>query len=287
MGEVMRRTQNIMHVAYGDDTALVEVVEGAHIELPRVEGEARVDQIQHHLEIQRMSKSKGNVVNPDELVDQYGSDTVRAYLMFAFDWQKGGPWDPEGIKGPVRFLHEVWDIVVAPTPEFSGEAAEKDIRALRRKVHQMIMRVTDGLENFSFNTSIAGLMELKNAMRDAYKTPVVNTPAWQEAIETLVTMMAPFTPHIAEELWHRLGHTESIHLQPWPEADPEVAKEDVLTLAVQVNGKVRDRIEVPASTSADEAKAAALEAERIKEMLSGEEPKKVIYVPGRLVNIVV
>ncbi len=288
-GEIMSRVENILHVdAGGDAFHVVEVMPDAQVIIPAIGGKNDVNQLKHHLEIQRMSKSKGNVVNPDELVEQYGADTVRGYLMFAFDWQKGGPWDSKGIQGVVRWLNDVWEVVLGDKPEVSGEATNADIRALRRKAHQTIERVTAGLENFSFNTAVAALMEMKNAMQAARRTPVVHTPAWDEAVEIMLVLMAPFTPHIVEEMWVRAGKPYSIHLQPWPAFDPAIAAEEVITLVVQVNGKVRDRIEVPADISEEEAKARALASENAQRFMDGKPPRKVIYVAkGGIVNIVV
>src|SRR5258706_6207255 len=148
-----------------------------------------------------MSKSKCNGGSTDKLVEQYGGDTVRAYLLFAFRWESGGPWDSKGIQGVVRWLHDVWNIVVGDKPDVKGEASDAEVRALRRKVHQTIQRVSEGLDTFGFNTAVAALMELKNTLLAVRKTPVVKTAAWDEAIASLLTLMAPFTPHIAEELW--------------------------------------------------------------------------------------
>ena len=233
-----------------------------------------------------MSKSKGNVINPDELVQRYGADVVRGYLMFAFDWQKGGPWDDKGILGVQRFLNDVWRLVVLPLPAVKGAAKDADVRALRRKVHQSIMRVSKGLETFSFNTGIAALMELKNTMQRAKTTPVARTDAWDEAVRTLLLMMAPFMPHIAEELWAHIGGDYSVHQQPWPQADEALAAEEQITLVVQINGKIRARITVPADISEADAKAQALAHPDTQKWLDGKQPHKVIYVPGRLVNIV-
>ncbi len=236
---------------------------------------------------EKMSKSRGNVVDPDDLVAQYGADTVRAYLMFAFKWDQGGPWDSKGIVGVVRFLNDVWTLVTEPLPPSDGAPAdERAVRALRRKVHQTILRVTEDIEQFSFNTALAALMELKNLMQDYRHTPVVHTEAWDEAVRTLLLLMAPFTPHIAEELWAHIGGPYSIHEQRWPEADPEVAAEEAITLVVQVNGKVRDRITVPADIDEESARAMALASRAVQNFLNGKVPQKVIYVPGKLINIV-
>ena len=236
---------------------------------------------------EKMSKSRGNVIDPDDLVAKHGADTVRGYLMFAFKWDQGGPWDSQGIQGVIRWLNDVWALFV-DTPSVEGQASEQDIAALRRKVHQTIKRVTDGLESFSFNTAIAALMELKNTMQAAKKTPVVNSEAWDEARSVYLRLMAPFTPHIAEELWERSGYDYSVHTQSWPEYDEAAAAEEMITLVVQVNGKVRDRIEVPADISEEEAKAAALASRGAQRHMDGKEPRKVIYVAKRgMVNIVV
>jgi leucyl-tRNA synthetase len=234
---------------------------------------------------EKMSKSRGNVVAPDELVETYGADTVRTYLMFFSRWDQGGPWDSQGIKGPRRFLEDVWTLIVEDVA--SPEPCEDGTRwhALRRKTHQTIQRVTEDLEAFSFNTAIAAMMELRNAMREV-KPALVGTAAWDEAATTLLLLLAPFAPHVTEELWTRMGKPYSIHRQLWPTWDPEVAAEETITLVVQINGKVRDRLEVPADIDEAEAKALALESEAVARHLVGREPRKVIYVPGRLVNVV-
>jgi len=170
---------------------------------------------------EKMSKSRGNVISPDDLVARYGADTVRGYLMFGWRWDQGGPWDSKGIEGVVRFLNRAWDCVLAPGYEadaVSGEQAvsEQVTRDLRRKVHQSIRKGTEDMESFSFNTYMANLMELNNAMLKAKDSPLYGTPAWEEAVETLLLMLAPACPHIAEELWARTGRAFSIHQQAWP-----------------------------------------------------------------------
>jgi leucyl-tRNA synthetase len=236
---------------------------------------------------EKMSKSRGNVIAPDEQVAIYGADVMRTFLMFAYKWDQGGAWDSQGIAGPERFLNDVWDVVTAPLPEVDGKPSADDVAALRRKTHQTIMRVTRDIESFSFNTAIAAMMELKNTMKRFRDTPVAHTPAWGEAVRMLLVLLAPFTPHIAEELWERIGEPYSIHQQPWPEADPELAAEPIVTLVVQINGKLRDRIEVPADISDEAARELALSSERVAQHLEGREPKQIIVVQGRLVNIVV
>ncbi|MFW6042643.1 MAG: leucine--tRNA ligase [Chloroflexota bacterium] len=234
---------------------------------------------------EKMSKSRGNVVAPDELVKQYGTDTVRTYLMFFAKWDQGGPWNYDGIKGPQRFLYDVWDLGTAGyDPDTVDEEAT---RALRRRTHQTIRKVGEDLESFSFNTAVAALMELRNAIADAQKGGDASREAWDEAVDSLLLLLAPFAPHITEELWQKRGHEYSIHQQPWPDWDEEIVREETITLIVQVNGKVRAKVDVPAGISNDEAERIALQEENVQRWLDGKSPRKVIVVPGRLVNIVV
>ncbi len=234
----------------------------------------------------RMSKSRGNVVEPDEQVTQYGADTFRASLIFMRPWNEGGPWDPQGIEGVHRFLNRVWSLVLEEPPALQGEATPDQIAQLRRKTHQTIRKVTQDMESFSFNTMIAALMEYNNYLIKAKETPVVKSGAWQEAMESLLLLLAPSCPHIAEELWARTGRPYSIHQQAWPQWDEALAAEEVFTLVIQVNGKVRDKTEAPVTISEEEAKKLALASARVKRHTAGKEIKRVIYVPARLVNVV-
>ena len=284
VGEIMRRTENVLQVDTGGELFTVEVAPNAVISVPAIEGDNTVNQLRHHLDVQRMSKSKGNVVNPDELVAQFGADTVRAYLMFFAKWDQGGPWNYEGIKGPQRLLQDVWEIGQAQyTP---GEDAAAS-RALRRKTHQVIRKVTQDLEAFSFNTAVAAVMELRNAILAAQREGGVDQAAWNEAVESLLLLLAPVSPHITEELWARRGLPYSIHEQLWPQWDDDVAREEQISLIVQVNGKTRDRIEVAADLSDDELRAVALSSDKLSRWLDGKPPRQVIVVRGKLVNIVV
>ncbi len=233
---------------------------------------------------EKMSKSRGNVVAPDELVAEFGADAVRAYLMFFARWEQGAPWNSQGIGGTARWLGRVWSLVMDP-PGSIAEAG--DAVAVRRKLHQIIRRVTDDFESFDFNTAVSALMELLNVLAKARDTGVYGTPAWEEAVEAYLRLLAPICPHIAEELWARLGKPYSIHQQPWPDYDAEAAKEAEITLVVQVNGKVRDRLQVPADISEARARELALASEGAQKFMDGKSPKKVLVVPGRLVNIVV
>lgn len=234
---------------------------------------------------EKMSKSRGNVVSPDDLVEQYGADTVRGYLMFGWRWDQGGPWDPQGIQGIYRWLNRIWTLVLEPGTS-SGTPTEDLISDLRRATHQTIRSVSRDMETFSFNTSIARLMEFTNTLQRAKRTPVYGTDAWEEGIRTLLLLSAPSCPFVTEELWARIGESYSIHEQPWPGFDPELAVEETITLVAQVDGKLRARIEVPADISEDKAKEAALSDENVQRHLQGAEVKRLIYVPGRLVNVV-
>ncbi|MCI0396135.1 MAG: leucine--tRNA ligase [Chloroflexi bacterium] len=233
---------------------------------------------------EKMSKSRGNVVSPDELVRQYGADTVRTYLMFFAKWDQGGPWNYDGIKGPQRLLFDVWAIGRhAYAPPAMDEVAS---RALRRKTHQTIRRVTEDLESFSFNTAVAAIMELRNSIQDAQQAANVSRAAWDEAVAHLLLLLAPMAPHITEELWAGRGRPYSIHQQPWPAWDEEVAREEAITLVVQINGKVRDKITVPAGSDEETLRQTALASEKVRPWLDGKTPRKVIVVSGKLVNIV-
>ncbi len=233
---------------------------------------------------EKMSKSRGNVVAPDELVRSYGADAVRAYLMFFARWDMGGPWSSGGIDGVARWLRRVWAVLLEPAAK--GPAPEASIKTLRRKVHQTLKAVTRDFDQFEFNTIVSGLMELSNEMI-RLKADCFDSPAWNEAVEIYVKMLAPVTPHIAEEIWERLGQPYSIHTALWPIIDEAAAAAEEITLVVQVNGKVRDRINVPVDITEEDAKNTALSSEIVKKTLDGKEPRQVIYVKGRLVNIVI
>jgi leucyl-tRNA synthetase len=234
---------------------------------------------------EKMSKSRGNVIAPDVLVAKYGADSVRAYLMFFARWEMGAPWDSQGIEGTVRWVKRVWTLFTDPTPLMT--ASEEARKNLRRKVHQTLRKVTRDFENFEFNTIVSSLMELMNEMYKAREAGVAGGDEWKEAQEIYLKMMAPVTPHVTEELWAYLGKPYSIHQQKWPQVDEAAAKEDSIELPVQVNGKVRDRIVVPAEATEDEIKSAALASEAVQKFLEGKEPKKVIVAKGRLVSVVV
>jgi len=232
---------------------------------------------------EKMSKSRGNVVNPDDLVARYGADTVRAYIIFFCRWELGGPWSSTGIEGNSRWLRRVWHMLLEPS---FGKPEAEVLRALRRKTHQTLKRVTYDFENFEFNTIVSSLMELLNEMGRAKNAGAFGSEEWNETADIYLRMLAPVCPHIAEELWERLGKPYSVHTQPWPKVDEEAAKDEMITLIVQVNGKLRDRIIVETGISDEDAKQLALVSEAVQQALGDRPVRKVIVVPGRLVNVV-
>ena len=232
----------------------------------------------------RMSKSRGNVVAPDAQVERWGADCFRAYLMFLGPWEQGGPYDVDGIVGVSRWLNRLWTVVIDPPARVEGGPANAE---LPRAAHSTLQRVTDDLSRYRMNTMIAALMELTNTLQDARTTGSVNKAAWDEAIELLLLMLAPSAPHIAEELWERTGHPYSVHTQAWPAANAVLAAQDRVEVAVQVNGRVRDRLELAADADEVTARTAAEALPKVAEHLAGHEVVRVIYVPGRLLNIVV
>lgn len=289
-GEIMHRTENVIRINMSGVMQLVEIAPDAEIVIPSIEGTNTINQLRHHLEIQRMSKSKGNVVNPDDLVKQYGADVVRCYLMFNFDWQKGGPWNENNIKGPQGWMNDIWDIAIAGAPTAPGESkAERD---LERKLHQAIDGVNRGLEEFSFNTSIAEQMKFKNAFKAALKDGTIGSDMWHKVMNAILRLLAPFAPHMAEELWERLGYGYSVHTHSWPAYDAELAKEDVVNLVVMVNGKPRETISVAVDIESEKAQELALASDSAKRALKNQQPIRVLFIPGRQgldpkVNIVV
>ena len=277
-----------------DEDVQVEVPDTAQVDIPAIPGPNTLLQLREKLDVQRMSKSKGNVVNPDELVEEYGADTVRAYLMFAFEWEKGGPWNSRGIRGAHRFITDLWRLGATDykpndpddphEPHDANSAAERN---LRRRAHQAIDRVGHDMENLHWNTAVAELMVLRNALVEARAARVVSREAWREALQILVLLTAPIAPHVTEEVWRGLGHRESVHLQPWPESDPEAAADEEVTLVVQVNGKVRARFRVPVGVTRDEALALATGADNVRRHLGGSEVRRVVDRLPNLLNLVV
>jgi leucyl-tRNA synthetase len=233
----------------------------------------------------KMSKSRGNVIAPDEYVAELGADAVRGYLMFIGPWELGGEWNDRGIVGVSRWLNRVWSLVTTDyASHVIGPEAEKEFLHL---THKIIKEVTADLEKFRFNTMLSSLMEFSNYLSKVKESGVVSGSLWGEAISYFLLLLAPTAPHLAEELWSRTEHPYSIHNQPWPEYDEKLVKEEEITLVIQVNGKLRDKVLVPASIGEVEAKELALGRERVKAYIDGKKLTRVIYVPKRVVNIVV
>ena len=229
----------------------------------------------------KMSKSRGNVINPDEIIDKYGADSLRLFYMFLGPLEKAKPWSASGIQGSNRFIRRVWSMLV----EENGNLSKKisDIEAdndLTRLIHQTIKKVTDDIEALRFNTAISQLMILVNEIKERDKYP-------KTAVEFLVLLMSPFTPHMCEELWEKLGYDDTLTYSNWPEYSEKLAKEELITIAVQINGKRRAEIEVAPGIDEESALALALEHENVKKYVDGNEIKKTVLVKDRLLSIVV
>jgi len=224
----------------------------------------------------KMSKSKGNVVDPDYIVDRYGADTARLFILFASPPERELEWSDAGVEGSYRFLTRVWRLVTDANVKAQGPAPLPDIT---KKLHKTIKGVTEDIERFSFNTAIAKIMELANTMQgNAFD---------RGAAEKLLLMLHPFAPHMTEELWHVMGNNSSITAQPWPEYSEELAKDSEIEIPVQVNGRLRDKIRAQAGITEENAKELALNSEKIKQAIDGKTIVKVIFANGRLLNIVV
>jgi leucyl-tRNA synthetase len=246
--------------------------------------------------LEKMSKSKRNVVDPEYLIEKYGADTARMFCLFASPPEKDLDWNDQGVDGSSRFLNRVWRLVydqhqrlqnLRPLP--FGTILDGEGMSLRQKTHKTIKKVTEDVERFHFNTAISAVMELVNEL---YVSKVkdqedeTSKRVMVEAIESVTLLLSPVVPHFAEELWQAIGKKEFILRQPWPAYDPKAILEDEMLIVVQVNGKLRDRIVVPVAYGEEEVKAAALKAEKIQSLIEGKQVKKVILVPQKLVNIV-
>jgi leucyl-tRNA synthetase len=238
----------------------------------------------------KMSKSKGNVVSPDEIIAKYGADTGRLFILFAAPPDRDLEWSDSGVEGSYRFLNRVWRMVdshaelVARHPQVNlSDSAAKD---LNRTLHATIKKVSEDIgERRQFNTAISAIMELVNKI---YAYPeTADRGMLAHAIETTVVLLAPFAPHITEEMWRMIGHEDSVHQQSWPKYDAAALVLDEVEIVVQINGKVRDKMVIPANLTKQEMETLATENEKIKELVEGKTVRKVIAVPGKLVNIVV
>jgi leucyl-tRNA synthetase len=248
--------------------------------------------------VEKMSKSKKNIVDPEDLINQYGADTARLFTLFAAPPEKDLEWSDQGVEGGSRFLTRLWRLVFQHREQWAnsaanGEAAElpTELRDLRRMVHRTIKKVSDDIENrFHFNTAIAAIMELLNAVSSVAQRPSRSSAAdavIKQSVETMIVLLAPFVPHITNELWKQLGHRELLDEIPWPTYSEDALEEEKLLIVIQVNGKVRGKITVPADVSQERIEADALADPKVVAFLDGKKVQRVVYVPRRLINIVV
>lgn len=243
----------------------------------------------------KMSKSKGNVVSPEDIIATYGADTARLFILFASPPERDLEWSDQGVEGSYRFLNRVWRLVLEYSETVqkgdmggSFENLDTDSKNLRFKTHATIKKVSEDIEDrFNFNTAISAIMELSNTLSSYRSIKNPNIPVVKEAINMLLLLLSPFSPHICEELWQLTGNEGSIHLQAWPMYDPDALLQDEIEIVLQISGKVRDRIKVPSNSSEADLKETALQNDKIKQASSGKEIIKVVVVPGKLVNIVV
>lgn len=240
----------------------------------------------------KMSKSKGNVVSPEEIIERYGADTARLFILFASPPERDLEWSDQGVEGCHRFLNRVWrlvtDLAEDSSQEQTGAANPKADRELHYKIHYTIKKVTEDIEKrFNFNTAISAIMELVNTMYQYRESGAMNRELMNQAVEILLLLLAPFAPHITEELWQITGHSGSIHLQSWPAWDESALILDEIEMVVQINGKVRDRLVVPVDISREDLERRAMALDRVAEIMAGKQVVKVVVVPGKLVNIVV
>ena len=231
-----------------------------------------------------MSKSKGNVISPDKYVAKFGADAVRAYLMFIGPWELGGEWSDSGFAGISRWLNRIWKLIdKGYAAETIDETSEKE---LTHFIHKTIKKTSTDIKHFRFNTMLSALMEFCNFLSKVQENKSVSVKLWEEAIKVLLLLLAPTAPHFTEELWARTGHSYSIHNQTWPDWNEQLASEEEVTLAIQINGKLRDKIVVSASATEKEVKELILARERVKLYTDGKEISKTIYVPKRVLNII-
>jgi leucyl-tRNA synthetase len=238
---------------------------------------------------QKMSKSRHNVITPDEVVEQYGADTLRLYELFMAPFEQEVSWSKEGISGAHRFIKRVWELAQRTIDASHGGLTDAPVPKLALQVNKLVRRITDDIERFKFNTAVAAFMEYFNFLSETVRNDdgVLSSREWQDAMRTMLVVLAPFAPHITEELWMDYGGAESIHRQPWPAWDESKLVESEVEVAVQVNGKVRGTMLVSFDSSDDELKADALAQDFVRRYTEGHIVKRVVAIKGKIVNIVV
>ena len=239
---------------------------------------------------QKMSKSKGNVITPDSVVEKFGADVLRAYILFMGPFDQEVKWEQKGIKGVSRFINRVWEIVLEFKSHDKNGSIEdkKKHKTLNMWIHKTIKRFTFDIERLQFNTAIAALMEYINYLYETKKDKeVTSSKLWTEALETLIRLLSPVTPFLSEELWHVIGHEHSIHSQTWLEYNEDAIKVDEVEIVVQINGKIKSRLQISANLNEEEIKKLVFADQHIKEIIANKTIRKIFVVPGKLVNIVI
>ena len=278
------------NISVGDNARLL-------LEALSIDNEELLKKIEAQVgEVAKMSKSKGNTVDPEAAVEKYGADTVRLYVLFAGPPEQDFEWTEEGIQGAYRFLNRLWNFVTAQEEELRRISYSREelrnlqgkAKDLRREIHTLLKEYFEDMEKrFQFNTAIAKSMKLLNLLSDFRPSSEEDKKVLKEGVEILLSMLSPITPHICEELWSRLGHEELITLSPFPEVDQEALKVEEIEIPVQINGKLRGKIRIPYNAGQETALEEALRNDKIAKHIGNKKPKKVIFVKNRLLNIVV
>ncbi len=232
----------------------------------------------------RMSKSRGNVITPDSMVELYGADALRVYELFMAPFDQDITWNPDGVQGALRFLNRIW-VLVGETYSDSGQAIEKDLE-LERWMHKTISRCTERMDSLRFNTMVSCLMEFVNKLADRWQNGHWHTVSYHTCLRTLLVLLAPAAPHITEELWSLMGNPGSIHQQPWPQWNPALILDESIEIAIQINGRLREVIRVDTDANEQEIRETALASAKVQASLVGQTMQKIYYIPGKILSIV-
>jgi leucyl-tRNA synthetase len=233
---------------------------------------------------QRMSKSRGNVITPDSIVETYGADALRVYELFMAPFEQDVAWSAEGITGARRFLNRVWGLYASAYPDIAGTGLEDAV--LDRLLHKTIRKVSERIETFRFNTVISTLMEFVNLLAERQRSGAWRTRAYYRSLETLLVLLAPVAPHITEELWEQTGHLGSVHQQAWPAWDAALAQDELVQIPVQVDGKVRQVVETPLDSTQEEVTELAFSQLKVQDHLMGRQILRIHYIPGKILSVV-